>query len=76
MVTLSPSLSAFLRGMEYPCDRDDLLRQAAREGLPLRDSDMLSSLDDRTYSSRRDITRAFRRPQLPLSQEERLVAVS
>jgi len=47
----SPALERFLAGMEYPALRDDLLREAAREGLPADDRAALESLPEQSYSA-------------------------
>ncbi|MFK4850174.1 hypothetical protein ACI3KT_00940 [Microbacterium sp. ZW T6_19] len=48
---LSPMLDRFLAGMEYPALRDDLLREAAREGLCVEDRALLESLPEQSYSA-------------------------
>lgn len=48
---LSPTLDRFLAGMEYPALRDDLLREAAREGLCVEDRALLESLPEQSYSA-------------------------
>lgn len=50
---MSPTstLDRFLLGMEYPATRDDLLREAAREGLDAEDRAALSELPDQSYSA-------------------------
>ncbi|MBO9624981.1 MAG: DUF2795 domain-containing protein [Microbacterium sp.] len=47
----SPALDRFLAGMEYPALRDDLLREAVREGLPADDRALLESLPEQSYSA-------------------------
>lgn len=47
----SPSLDRFLRSMEYPATRDDLLREAARDGLPADDRAALAALPEQSYSA-------------------------
>ncbi|KJL49117.1 hypothetical protein RS84_00748 [Microbacterium hydrocarbonoxydans] len=48
---LSPTLDRFLASMEYPALRDDLLREAAREGLCTEDRALLESLPEQSYSA-------------------------
>lgn len=48
---LSPALERFLAAMEYPATRDDLLREAARDGLPAEDRERLASLPEQSYSA-------------------------
>ena len=48
---LSPTLDRFLAGMEYPALRDDLRREAAREGLCAEDRALLESLPEQSYSA-------------------------
>lgn len=50
-MTLSPTLDCFLAGMEYPATRDDLLREAAREGLAAEDRAILHDLPEQSYSA-------------------------
>lgn len=47
----SPALDRFLRGMEYPATRDDLLREAARDGLGADDRALLAQLPERSFSA-------------------------
>ncbi|WP_217180936.1 DUF2795 domain-containing protein [Streptomyces sp. AC495_CC817] len=47
----SPALERFLADMEYPAQRDDLLREAARDGLPADDRAVLESLPEQSYSA-------------------------
>lgn len=48
---LSPALDRFLTGMEYPALRDDLLREAVREGLEVDDRSLLESLPEQSYGA-------------------------
>ncbi|MBT2483586.1 MULTISPECIES: DUF2795 domain-containing protein [unclassified Microbacterium] len=48
---LSPALHRFLADMEYPATRDDLLREAARDGLSREDRALLSELPEQSYSA-------------------------
>ncbi|WP_149083628.1 MULTISPECIES: DUF2795 domain-containing protein [Microbacterium] len=50
-MALSSSLDRFLAGMEYPATRDDLLREAAREGLPVDDCAALHELPEQSFSA-------------------------
>ncbi|WP_314649903.1 DUF2795 domain-containing protein [uncultured Microbacterium sp.] len=47
----SPALDRFLRSMEYPATRDDLLREAARDGLDPDDRALLAALPEQSYSA-------------------------
>lgn len=47
----SPALDRFLASMEYPATRDDLLREAARDGLPADDRALLAALPEQSYSA-------------------------
>lgn len=51
-MTITPTLDAFLASMEYPATRDDLLREAARDGLPASDCAVLEALPDRSFGAR------------------------
>ncbi len=55
----SPTLDRFLAGMEYPATRDDLLREAARDGLPPSDVRALAALADQSYGARWMVRRAL-----------------
>ncbi|WP_309128698.1 DUF2795 domain-containing protein [Microbacterium sp.] len=50
--SLSPSLERFLADMEYPAMKDDLTREAARDGLPDEDLAALHALPDGGYDAR------------------------
>lgn len=50
-MALTPALDRFLAGMEYPATRDDLLREAAREGLDADDRAVLRALPEQSYSA-------------------------
>lgn len=45
------SLDRFLATMEYPATRDDLLREAARDGLDADDTAALAALPENSYSA-------------------------
>lgn len=47
----SPALERFLAAMEYPATRDDLLREAARDGLSADDRALLAELPEQSYSA-------------------------
>ncbi|WP_311258441.1 DUF2795 domain-containing protein [Microbacterium sp. WCS2018Hpa-9] len=47
----SAALDRFLRGMEYPATRDDLLREAARDGLGPDDRAVLAQLPEQSFSA-------------------------
>jgi hypothetical protein len=48
-------MDAFLRTMEYPCTKDDLLREAERAGLGARTVQRLVALQDRYFHGARDV---------------------
>ncbi|MBN6192050.1 DUF2795 domain-containing protein [Aneurinibacillus sp. BA2021] len=50
-MALSPTLDRFLAGMEYPATRDDLLREATRDGLDADDRAVLRTLPEQSYSA-------------------------
>lgn len=50
-MSLSPSLDRFLAEMEYPATRDDLVREAGRDGLSAEDRAVLSDLPDQSYNA-------------------------
>lgn len=45
------SLDQFLSTMEYPATRDDLLREAARDGLDADGTAALAALPEQSYSA-------------------------
>ena len=47
----SPALDRFLSEMEYPATKDDLLREAARDGLGPDDRALLADLPEQSYSA-------------------------
>lgn len=49
---LSPSLDAFLKSMEYPATKDDLLREARHDGLDAADLSALELLPEQSFSAR------------------------
>lgn len=59
---MSPSsaLERFLSQMKYPATRDDLLREATREGLADDDLASLRALDSGSYAARREVICALR----------------
>jgi len=50
-MSLSPELDRFLLQMEYPATRDDLLREARRDGLHGEDLAQLADLPDQSFSA-------------------------
>ncbi|WP_091227350.1 DUF2795 domain-containing protein [Microbacterium sp. 3J1] len=48
---ISPALDRFLSAMEYPATRDDLLREASRDGLDADDRATLQELPDQSFSA-------------------------
>jgi len=73
MIMVPFTLDRFLRDMEYPATRDDLLREAAREALAERDRDLIRSLPDRTYSAGWHVRRALARRTFGVPREPVLV---
>lgn len=64
----SPALDRFLAAMEYPALRDDLVREAVRDGLGPDDRAVLENLPEQSFSAawqvryalaRRSIAEAF-----------------
>lgn len=51
-MSLSTSLQRFLAGMEFPATKDDLVREAVRDGLDSDDIRMLMQLDHDSYDAR------------------------
>ncbi|MFS0853891.1 DUF2795 domain-containing protein [Microbacterium sp. 179-I 3D4 NHS] len=47
----SPALDRFLTTMEYPATKDDLLREARRDGLGADDRALLADLPEQSYSA-------------------------
>lgn len=47
----SPALDRFLTAMEYPATREDLLREATRDGLSAADRAALAELPEQNYSA-------------------------
>jgi len=52
MAAPTPGIERFLAEMEYPATKDDLLREATRDGLPPADIAMLRALPDGGYDAR------------------------
>lgn len=50
-MTLSAGLESFLRGMEYPATRDDLIREARRDGISTDDLSILQRLPEQNYGA-------------------------
>jgi hypothetical protein len=50
-MALPASLDRFLAEMEYPATRDDLLREATRDGLPAEDRALLQDLPEQNYGA-------------------------
>ena len=51
-MTIPASLDAFLTDMEYPATKDDLLREAVRDGLSASDRALLEELPDQSFGAR------------------------
>ena len=56
----SPALRRFLTEMEFPATKDDLLREAVRDGLDRDDIAALEQLRGPSYSARWQILTALR----------------
>ncbi|MFC7789417.1 DUF2795 domain-containing protein [Microbacterium sp. MAHUQ-60] len=52
MAQATSDLEHFLAAMEYPATRDDLVREAVRDGLAFEDVRALRALPDGTYDAR------------------------
>jgi hypothetical protein len=52
-------LERFLTGMEYPATKDDLVREAFRDGLAPADIAVLRTLPDGGYDARRRVRDAL-----------------
>ncbi|MGN7966092.1 DUF2795 domain-containing protein [Microbacterium sp. 22179] len=72
----SPALDRFLAEMEYPATKDDLLREAARDGLGPDDRALLADLPEQSYSAgwsiryrlaRRSLADAFTAAHTPVA---------
>ncbi len=66
---ISDQLNAFLRDMEFPATKDDLLREAGRDGVTPEDRGALAALPDESFTTRwqikRLLARCADRPQSP-----------
>lgn len=51
-MAISATLDRFLASMEYPATKDDLLREAARDGLSAADRAALEALPEQSFSAR------------------------
>ncbi|MFK4790082.1 DUF2795 domain-containing protein [Microbacterium sp. ZW T5_56] len=67
------TMDRFLRDMEYPATKDDLLREAAREALSERDRELIESLPDRTYPAGWHVRRALAPRTIGVPREPVLV---
>lgn len=73
MTAFSDALDRFLADMEYPAMKDDLTREAARDGLPAGDLTALHALPEGRYDARcrvRDALAAVFSPE----RDHRLIA--
>lgn len=52
MTQPSSGLEHFLTAMEFPATKDDLVREASRDGLDLEELAALRALPDNTYDAR------------------------
>jgi len=55
MANIPPAIGRFLAEMEYPATKDDLLREARRDGLSIDDQTLLRSLPEQNYNAGRHI---------------------
>lgn len=67
----SPALRRFLAEMEFPATKDDLVREAIRDGLDRDDIAAIEQLRGYSYSARWQILTALR---LPRSSADTFVA--
>ena len=51
-MAVTPELDAFLASMEYPATKDDLLREAERDGVNPSDLARLEHLPEQSFSAR------------------------
>lgn len=56
----STHLKTLLAEIDYPAHPSDLLREAARDGVPAYEIEQLSLLPDRAYQGSHDVTRTLR----------------
>ena len=56
---ISSDLELFLKGMEFPATRDDLVREASHDGVGADDLLALDTLPDVTYDSRSRVRHAL-----------------
>ncbi|GAB2531874.1 DUF2795 domain-containing protein [Nocardia heshunensis] len=62
MATINPiQLQKFLRGADYPANRDDLVRLAGKNGADTTILDHLRQLPDREYEGPHAVSRAVAR---------------
>lgn len=54
-MNISPRLNAFLRDMEFPATKDDLVREAERDGLSLKDQAVIRDLPAHNFNARWEI---------------------
>jgi hypothetical protein len=59
MTQSTSGLERFLTAMEFPATRDDLVREASRDGLGLEVLTALRALPDSTYDARRRVLHAL-----------------
>lgn len=52
---ISTEMTEFLGSMEYPAHRDDLVREATRDGLPSADKARLVEMTARSYHGKFDV---------------------
>jgi hypothetical protein len=60
MPTISPELTALLKGMDYPAHQSDLVREASREGIARAELMRLAQMTPRSYSGRFDVMSELR----------------
>lgn len=52
-------LEKYLKGVDYPCSKDDLLKKARANGAPDEVIDMINSLTETSFNSPIDVSKAF-----------------
>jgi hypothetical protein len=60
MVTVNPvQIQKFLKGVDYPASKDDLIRQAEKEGADQNVRDALARLPDERFQTPADVSQAI-----------------
>jgi hypothetical protein len=60
MVTVNPvQIQKFLKGVDYPASKDDLIRHAEKEGADQNVRDALARLPDERFQTPADVSQAI-----------------